>query len=80
MKTKTLATVLATSLLGATLSACSTTGNSDTAQHYQRPNCELPSQARKMGKATFLAPRERIVASPAECHNRGGLPLIAATD
>lgn len=78
---KTIFSTATALLLATSLSACSTNPAERTAYDRQhRPNCELPSQVRKMGKTTLLAPRQRVMASSAECQDWGGDMLISAAD
>ena len=78
---KTIFSTATALIVATTLSACSSNPSERTAYDRQyRPNCELPSQVRKMGNTTLLAPRQRVVASTAECQSRGGDILIVAAD
>ncbi|MEM8497908.1 MAG: hypothetical protein AAF542_07780 [Pseudomonadota bacterium] len=64
-------------LVATTLSACSSNPTERTAYDRQhRPNCELPGES----STSLFVPRQRVVASSAECQDWGGDMLIVAAD
>lgn len=78
---KTIFSTATALIVATTLSACSSNPSERTAYDRQyRPNCELPGEAKKVGNTTLFAPRQRVVASSAECQDRGGDMLIVAAD
>ncbi len=78
---KTIASTATALLLATSLSACSTNPTERTAYDRQhRPNCELQGETKKLGNTTLFAPRQRVVASSAECQSWGGDMLISAAD